>query len=88
MQAKANLKDANINKKQNIQINSNPLRDLNSEEKGENVIFTITATPNEDVTKFNLEAGLSKTKFEDMFNGGLEKALPELIEKSGFNLNI
>ena len=84
LQAKANLKDADINKKQNLQINANPLRDLKAEEQGENIVFTMDAIPCDDVPKFNLEAGISKAKLEDMFNGGLEQALPELIEKSGF----
>lgn len=87
LQAKANLKDANINKKQNIQINAVPYRDLKAEEKGQNVIFSLKAQPNKDIPRFDLEAGISKIKFEDMFNGGLEQALPELIERSGFKLN-
>ena len=87
LQAKANLKDADINKKQNLQINANPLRDLKAEEQGENIVFTVNTIPSTDIPKFNLEAGISKAKFEDMFNGGLEQALPELIEKSGFKLD-
>ena len=87
LQAKANLKDADINKKQNLQINANPLRDLKAEEQGENIVFTMNAIPSTDIPKFNLEAGISKVKLEDMFNGGLEQVLPELIEKSGFKLD-
>ena len=87
LQAEANLKDANINKKQNMQINANLYRDLKAEEKGENVIFSLKATPNKDVPKFELEAGISKAKLEDMFNGGLEQALPDLVMKSGIKFD-
>ena len=87
LQAEANLKDANQKIKQNIRIDAVPYRDLKAEEKGENVIFSLKATPNKDIPKFELEAGISKAKLEDMFNGGLEQALPELIEKSGFKLD-
>ena len=87
LQAEANLKDANQKIKQNIQIDAVPYRDLKAEEKGENVIFSLKATPNKDIPKFELEAGISKAKLEDMFNGGLEQALPELVEKSGFKLD-
>ena len=51
------------------------------------MIFSLKATPNKDIPKFELEAGISKAKLEDMFNGGLEQALPELVEKSGFKLD-
>ena len=66
------------------EVEAKTLRDLKAEEQGENIVFTMDAIPCDDVPKFNLEAGISKAKLEDMFNGGLEQALPELIEKSGF----
>ena len=53
-------------------------------EKGDDVLITLKAGSNEDVPKFEVEASISKAKLEDMFGGGLEQALPDLVEKSGF----
>ncbi len=84
LKAQVNLKNANLNKKQNLIMDIDPRRDLKLIEKDKDIVLTFQAIPNEDVQKFDVKASLSKEKLEDMFGGGLEKALPELVEKSGF----
>ena len=73
--------------KKNLNIGADPRRDLIMNENGDKISFSLKSIPNEDVPKFELEAEVSKEKLENMFNGGLEQALPELIEKSGFKLD-
>lgn len=74
-----------INK--NLNIGADPRRDLTVNENGDKISFSLKAIPNGEIPKFELEAEISKEKLENMFNGGLEQALPELIEKSGFKLD-
>ena len=73
--------------KKNLSIGADPRRDLIMNENGDKISFSLKSIPNEDVPKFELEAEISKEKLENMFNGGLEQALPELVEKSGFKLD-
>jgi hypothetical protein len=81
------LPDGETKVKKNLKIGADPRRDLMMNENGDKISFSLKSTPNEDVPKFELEAEISKEKLENIFNGGLEQVLPELIEKSGFKLD-
>lgn len=85
LKAKVNLKNADLKKKQNIDFGTvtELRRDIKISEKEKDMVFTLNDIPNEDVPVFDLQASISKEKLKDIFGGGLEQALPDLIEKSG-----
>lgn len=83
LKAKINLENSNLKEKQNLNINFNRFNSITINEKGDDVILSMSNLPNQDIPEFYLNANISKTKFEHMFSEKFDQALPDLIAKSG-----
>ncbi len=67
-------------------LSANLPKGLKFNDCGKKVQLSINALATEEVPIFELNAELSKEKFEKIFGGELEQALPDLIEKSGMKM--
>ena len=50
-------------------------------------LLSIEALATTEVPAFEVNASISKEKFEKIFGGELEQALPDLIQKSGMKID-
>lgn len=57
------------------------------EDCGDRVKLSIEALATTEVPAFEVNASISKEKFEKIFGGELEQALPDLIQKSGMKID-
>lgn len=57
------------------------------DDSGDRVKFHMHALTTPEVPAFEAHASISKEKFEKIFGGELEEALPDLIKKSGFKID-